>query len=62
MDRRDLDKLQQAITWSRRQLEPFRRNRVEFLRQYVGSRYSNDGSPQDVIVNLLETMVNTYVR
>ena len=50
------------MTWSRRQLEPFRRNRVDFLRQYVGSRYSNDGAPQDVIVNLLEITVNTYVR
>jgi hypothetical protein len=45
---------------SRRKLSPFRQNRLEALRQYVGAHYSDDGAPDKVPVNLIELAANVY--
>ena len=35
---------------------------MEFIRQMVGSHYSDDGARQDVIMNIMELAVNIYSR
>ncbi|MEW6439251.1 MAG: hypothetical protein AB1508_19035 [Pseudomonadota bacterium] len=57
-----LQRLRRALDWSRRKLEPFRRKRLEFLRQYVGYHYSDSAATEKVPVNLMEFAVNIYVR
>jgi hypothetical protein len=55
-------KLRGAMDWSRRKLLPFRRNRLNAIREYVGAHYSDHGSKDKVPVNLLEMAVNIYTR
>ena len=57
-----LSKLRQAISYSRRQLQPFRQQRYEVIRQYVGYHYSDDGASDRVPVNLLELAINIYTQ
>lgn len=57
-----LSKLRQAIGYSRRQLQPFRQQRYEVIRQYVGYHYSDDGASDRVPVNLLELAINIYTQ
>jgi hypothetical protein len=61
-DRRSLDRLSLAVERSRRQLEPFRRNRLHALRQFVGAHYSDSGAPGRVPLNLLQLATNIYLR
>lgn len=58
----DFDRLRSAVEWSVRQLEEPRRNRVDAVRQYVGSHYASSGAEQRVPVNMLELAVTIYVR
>lgn len=58
----DIKNLREAVEYSNRKLEPFRKNRLHALRQYVGIHYSDDGSSHKVPVNLLELAVGTYAR
>ncbi len=58
----DFAQLQTAIDWSISQLEKPRNQRVELVRQYVGSHYSRGGADKVVPVNLLELAVTIYVR
>lgn len=58
----NFERLKSAVDWSLRQLEEPRRQRVEVVRQYVGSHYSKNGSEKRVPVNLLELAVTIYVR
>lgn len=59
---KNLSKLRQAIGYSRRQLQPFRQQRYEVIRQYVGYHYSDDGASDRVPVNLLELAINIYTQ
>lgn len=55
-------RLRDAMDKSRRLLKPFRDNRVDFIKQYVGSHYSDDGARDRVPVNLIELATNIYAR
>lgn len=57
-----LSKLYSAMDYSRRKLEPFRRNHFNMVRQYVGSNYSDNGSDDKMPVNLMELAVNIYTQ
>ena len=57
-----LKRLRQAIDYSRQKLQPFREQRYETVRQYVGFHYSDDGAADRVPVNLLELAVNIYTQ
>jgi len=59
---RDRNRLYSAIEWSRRKLRPFREHRLSAIKEYVGTRYSNDGAGKRVYLNLIEQAVNTYCR
>lgn len=61
-DPRDLKKLSTAVEESRNDLAPFREERVEFIRQFVGSHYSENGSGERVPIDLLEQAISTYTR
>lgn len=51
-----------SMASSRMRLEPFRRKRVEALRQFVGKHYSDDGTREQVPINLIELAVSIYTR
>ena len=57
-----LKRLREAIDYSRRKLMPFRQQRYEAIRQYVGFHYSDDGTSDRIPVNLLELAVNIYTQ
>ena len=56
------EKLADAIEYSRRKLEPFRRKRMEAVRAYVGANYSDEGAVSRMPVNLLEMALSIYKR
>jgi hypothetical protein len=58
----EMKRLRDAITVSRSKLEPFRVERMDALRQYVGAHYGKEGAKDRVPVNLLEQMVSIYSR
>ncbi len=60
----ELSQLVEAKTQSWRRLESFRRNRMNALRQFVGSHYgpADFGTASRVPVNFLELAVNIYLR
>ena len=55
-------KLRTAIDWSVRQLDAPRKKRVEAIKQYVGSHYSDGGADKRVPTNFLELAVTIYTR
>lgn len=55
-----MHRLAKAVGWSRRKLEPFRKNRVETIKQYVGSHYSDSGAGDRVPLDLIELAVGVY--
>ena len=57
-----LQRLWKAVEHSRQKMEPFRRNRVAAIRQFVGAHYSDDGSEDKTPVNLLLLAVEIYLR
>jgi hypothetical protein len=61
-DNVSLERLCAAVTRDRRELEPFRRARVEMVRQYAGSNYGNDAAPAEVTVNLLGLYVEVITQ
>lgn len=58
----DVRRLQDAVDWSRRQLEVPRRARVDAVKQFVGGHYARGGAEKLVPVNLLELAVTIYLR
>jgi len=62
LNEQQLSRLQTSIEWSNRQLEFPRRKRVEAIKQYVGSHYSDGGAEKRVPVNMLALSVLIYVR
>ena len=61
-DNEAIKRLRSAITSSRAKMGPFRRERMDGLRQYVGNHYGDEGAKDRVPVNLLEQMVSIYSR
>lgn len=58
----DFARLRTAVDWSIRQLETPRKKRVEAIKQYVGSHYSDGGADKRVPTNFLELAVTIYTR
>jgi hypothetical protein len=58
----EIKRLQGAINWSYRQLDPFRKNDATAMKQYVGSHYSNKGADKKVPFSLLELAMSTYTQ
>lgn len=57
-----LKRLTRAMEQARRDLEPFRTNRRDFIKQFVGRHYSDSGTSEKVPVNLLELEVSILTR
>jgi len=57
---RSLKRLRNAIEWSRRKLLPFREQRVNAIREFVGQHYSDNGSNDRVPFNFLEIATSIY--
>jgi hypothetical protein len=56
------DKLHNAVEWSIKQLATPRKKRVEAIKQFVGSHYSDGGAEQRVPTNFIELAVTIYTR
>ena len=56
------DKLADAIEYSRRKLEPFRRKRMNAVKAYVGAHYTDESAAQMMPVNFLEMALSIYNR
>lgn len=57
-----MKKLNEAKEYSFRKLSPFRQKRVEFIKQFCGKHYGNEGAEGDVYVNLMELAISIYTR
>ena len=55
-------RLQNAMEYSRRKLQPYREKRLHAIRQFVGTHYTDNGAPQRVPLNLLEMAISIYRR
>lgn len=55
------NRLNEAFQYSRSALGPFRKNRLMFLKQFVGYHYSDTAKDKPVPVNLLKIAVQTHV-
>lgn len=62
MPREQVDRLFRAVGYSIKQLKPFRDMRLEMLKLYVGSNYSEYGPKEATPVNLTELTINTYLH
>jgi hypothetical protein len=58
----DIAKLNSSVEWSLTRLKPYRLNRVEMLRRYVGKHYASDGSKDNRPINLLELGVKVFIQ
>jgi len=56
----DVERLYTAIDSSRSARRPFRRNRIDMLREFVGPYYNDQGPDQEVLVNLLNMTAIVY--
>lgn len=56
----EMSRIKEAVKYSRKKLEPFRKHRLEALLQYVGYHYSDNGSPSKVPLNYIELAVSIY--
>lgn len=54
--------LKAAVEWSQRQLVVPRRNRLDAIKQYVGSHYSTGGTEMRVPTNFIELAVTIYMQ
>lgn len=59
-DQSKRDRLLKAVRSSRTAMEPFRRVRRELIKDYVGSWYSEAGSDNKVLVNLINQTARIY--
>jgi hypothetical protein len=57
----DLLRLETAFERSWRDLEPFREDRKEFVKQWAGSHYGINGADERVGVNLIDFLVTVYL-
>jgi hypothetical protein len=58
----DFKRLRTAVDWSVRQLAAPRQNRVDSIKQFVGSHYSDHGADRRVPTNFIELAVTIYLR
>jgi hypothetical protein len=58
----DLRRLCDAVARDRRELAPFRRNRLEMVRQYAGAQYGDNAAAAEVPVNLLGLYVQVITQ
>jgi hypothetical protein len=58
----EFDQLKQAVSWSIDQLEKPRSQRLEAVKQLVGSHYAEGGTDRRVPTNFIELAVTTYAR
>ncbi len=58
----DMRRLGEAVRVARRQLQPYRENRYDAIRQYVGRHFSGDGAMERVPINMIELATNIYVN
>ena len=58
----EIMRLQEAINWSYRRLDSFRKNDKYAMEQYVGRHYSDHGSQKKVPFSLLELAITTYTQ
>lgn len=58
----DIQQLSKAISYSRDVLRVFRTNRLDLIRQYVGTHYSDNGADKKVPINLIELAMNIYLQ
>lgn len=58
----DIKRICDAIARDRRELEPFRKNRLEMIRQYAGARYGDEAAAAEVPVNLLGLYVEVITQ
>ena len=61
-DLADVQKLSAAVGYSYGVLKPFRINRQNLLREYVGKNYSDNGATDRVPINLIELAMNIYLQ
>lgn len=57
-----LKKLETAVQRSRESLQPFRRKRLERIRELCGSNFSDNGTKYRVPVNFMKLAMNIYSR
>jgi len=57
-----LQRLRDAVRFSRKRMEPFRRRHKEATEEYVGVNYSDGGSDKPVHLNLMELAATIYER
>lgn len=56
------ERLTASIDWSERALRKPREERIESIKQFIGSHYADGGSEKNVPVNFLKLAVDIYVR
>ena len=61
-DSNNMSRLQNAIEYSRRKLQPYREKRLHAIRQFVGTHYTDNGATSRVPMNLLEMAISIYRR
>lgn len=59
---KDIAKLQEAITASRKSLEPFTKTRRSLIELYAGSNYGENSESGSSLLNMMELAVNVYQR
>ena len=62
LDDKKLSKLNDAVKHMRDRLKPFREKRKEFISEYVGMHYGDQGVAWKRPVNMMELAVTTYAR
>jgi hypothetical protein len=59
----DVSRLREAMTWSDKKLQPFRKQHVDAVNYYAGSRYgSNQAGLDKTAINLLHLAVEVWLR
>tara|TARA_R110000796_G_scaffold54061_1_gene126577 strand:- start:4867 stop:6639 length:1773 start_codon:yes stop_codon:yes gene_type:complete len=56
------EKLVESVEYSRRKLEPFRRQRLAAVKAYTGAHYTDEAAPERMPVNFLEMAISVYKR
>ncbi len=60
LNEKQMSRLWIAIEWSRKKMEPFRQERVDAIKQALGSHYGDGGADERVPVNLTEMGLDIY--
>ncbi len=63
LTKKELGRLQSSMEYSRKKLEPFRKNQLQAVQQMVGYHYSGIGGAEDKVpINFIELALNIYVQ